>query len=125
MLGVRLPHADRVADPHLRQAPHLRDLSRCHRGPANRLAVVEHVDRGDLPLGIRPEPKSISDGHGSREHANVRDLLAGPPALDLEDAAGDRAVDVPFAGRQKLRDACHQRIDARAGDRRAEEHRMH
>src|SRR5947208_2873696 len=91
------------------------------RGRSTPTGVVEHVDRGDLPLGIRPEPKSISDGHGSREHANVRDLLAGPPALDLEDAAGDRAVDVPFAGRQKLRDACHQRIDARAGDRRAEE----
>ncbi len=121
----RLQTADRVADPDLAQAPERSDLARGHRRAPNARAVVEDADGRHLAVGLLAELHAIPDSNRARVHADVRDLLSAGASFDLEDGARDRAVDVAFGRRQQLRDAGPQHIDARSGDRRAEEHRMH
>ena len=112
--------ADRVSDLDLGQAPELRDLAGGHRRPLDaRSAVLEDPDCRDLLLG---EP--VSRLHGAGEHPDVGDLLPGRAALDLEDASGDGPVAVARRGGQQLGDPAHQRLDAVAGSRRAEEDRI-
>ncbi len=92
--------------------------------------AVEDADRRHLRFlvlfeAIAAEAQPVAHVDRPREQADVRDLLAGRTAFDLEDGRRDGAVGVARGGRQQLGDACRQCIDARAGDRRAEEDRMH
>jgi hypothetical protein len=56
---------------------------------------------------------------------DVGDLLPGRATLDLEDGPRDGAAGVAVGRRQQLGDPGGQRPHAGAGDRRAEEHRVH
>jgi len=73
-------------------------------------------------LPSRPPPNRSR----SRVHPYVRDLLPGVAALDLEDGAGHGIVGTrsTVLGGQQIPDARHEFADARAGRRRAEEHRV-
>ena len=124
MLRVRTPYADGIADPDLGQAPELPDLTRAHGRAADAGTLVEDADGGHLALAVLRDPQPVSRSHRAGEHPDVRDLLAGGTALDLEDAARDRAVGIAFPRGQQLGDAGSERIDTRSGDRRAEEHGM-
>src|SRR5439155_23547976 len=84
MLRVRTPYADGIADPDLGQAPELPDLTRAHGRAADAGTLVEDADGGHLALLRDPQP--VSRSHRAGEHPDVRDLLAGGIALDLEDA---------------------------------------
>ena len=67
----------------------------------------------------------VARSHRPREHPYVGDLLAGRGAFDLEDGTRDGTLGVTHGGRQELRDAGHQRLDACSGDRRPEEDGVH
>ena len=83
---------DRVADLDSRQARQPGDLAGGHLIAACRGAVGEDADRGYLAVAVAAEPHAIPGRDRAGEHADVRDLVTGGPAFDLEDTAGDRAV---------------------------------
>ncbi len=95
-----------------------------NESPLNGRAPVEDAEGGHLAL-VLADLQTISHAQRAREHADIGDPLARLAPLDLEDGARRRAVGVPFDSGQQLRDAAHQRVHAGAGDRRAEEHRVH
>jgi hypothetical protein len=111
--------ADRVADPHAGQAPHLGDPARGHVRPAIQAPVVEDRDRRDLVVGdLGPGPQR------PREEPHVGDLLAGRAALHLEHRPGQRAVRVLPGGREQLGDAPAELGHPGAGNGRAEVDRV-
>ena len=116
---------DPVADPDRAKAPELPDRARRDRRTLRDSPPLEDRDRRHLVLEIGPEPKQVPRADGSREHADVRDLLTVRPSVDLEDGPGDGAVRVACSDRQQLRDRGEQRLDPRTGDRRPEEDRVH
>ena len=76
----------------------------------------------------RPSPSGTPVAHAqrAREQPHVRDLLARRAALDLEHGARDAARPAsPRGRRQQLGDRRRSAVHARAGDGRAEEHRVH
>jgi hypothetical protein len=118
-------HADRVADPDLGQAPQLADLAHRDRVLPHVRAAVKDAERGHLLLPAVAEPHPVPGPHPAGEHADVGDLLACRPPLDLEHPPRGRAAGVPPGRRQQPGDAAHQRAHARPGQRRPEEHRVH
>ena len=105
---------DRVADAHPAEAAQLRDLARPHFTAADERAVGEDVETGD-DVAEHPIPQV----HGPGQHAHVGDPLARVAAFDLEHRALLRAA--LRGGGQQPGDAGGEVLDARAGDRRAEE----
>src|SRR5919198_1086342 len=77
IVGGRPRRADGVADLDVAEPPELADLARGDRGTLHRRAMVEHADRGDLPLAVPTQVQPVSRSQGPREHADVGDLLAG------------------------------------------------
>jgi hypothetical protein len=117
--------ADHVADLDGAQPPDLGDLPGGDgRAPDGR-AAVEHADGGDPPLRASWEGQPVPDADRAREHPHVGDLLTGRSPFDLVHRARHRAVGAALGRRQQLGDPGQQRLDAGAGDRRAEEHRVH
>ena len=91
-------------------------------GRRRRMAVIF------APHARRARPAKVSRSRArtrAREHAHVRDLLPGRTALDLEHRARDGPIGVALGGGQQLGDPGAQRVDAGAGDRRAEVDRVH
>jgi hypothetical protein len=117
--------ADRVADAHALEAAQAGDLARPDRRALLGAAPVEDADGGDLGLVVAGEPQALARAQRAREHAHVGELLAARPAFHLEHGARGRAVDVAVGGGQQGADPGRQRLDARAGDGRAEVDGMH
>jgi hypothetical protein len=120
-----LRRADRIADLDVAKAPKLRDLARGHGRARKRVAAVEDANRGHLALALVAEAKPVARVHGPREHPDVRDLLAGRPADDLEHASRDRPGGGASRRGQQPRDPGHDRLDAGPCERRAGEDGMH
>ena len=119
--------AERVADPDAGQAPQLADLAGATR-PAR--STTPPCSKTPIPVTLRclvtADREPVADPDGPAEHPDVRDLLPGRAALDLEDACRRRGLRGrrrrPAAGRSMPFD---QRVDPGSGDRGAEEHRVH
>jgi hypothetical protein len=82
-------------------------------------------DRRDLAFETAAEGQPIAGGNHPRDHPDVRDLLAAPPAFDLEDRPRCRAIGIAFRCRQQLSDPGHKGLYARTSERRTEEDRVH
>src|ERR1700735_646738 len=85
---------DPIADPDLAETPELADLARRHGSTPHRGSGLEDGHGSHLVRQVGAEPQPVASVHGSREHANVSDLLAAAVTLDLEDAARDGTVRV-------------------------------
>ena len=117
--------AEGVADADGGQTPQFPDLPGGDAGPGSGRAAPEDADRGDPPLLVTAEAQPVPGPYGAREHPGVSNLLPGRAPLDLEDHSRDRPVRVAPGGRQEFPQPAGQRADARAGDGRAAEHRVH
>jgi hypothetical protein len=113
--------ADRVAHPNVGEAPQLADLAGAHRVAPHPGAVLEDADRRHLVGSI---VDSVAGVQRAGDHAHVRDLLAGGPALDLENRAADRPVSISGGDRQQLDQPVHQLGDTGAGGGRPGVHRV-
>ena len=112
--------ADRIADPDRTETPDLGDLAGDGLGSAGGRAPVEDLDGGD---GVLADAVAHSDRAAEQSHE--RHPLPGRTAVDLEGGAGQRPGGVAGGRGQQLGDARGEAVDARAGDRGAEEHGMH
>ena len=84
-------------------SPHTLPIRPAATDVAGTVAAVEDADRGDLALAVAAQREPVAGAHRPGEHPDVRDLLAGRAALDLEDGARDRAVGVALAPRAAAR----------------------
>ena len=116
----RARNPEGIADPHVAQAPDLRDLSRSDGLPLNDRRALESGQRRHLLVS-----ESIPHANRPGEEPRVRDLVAGVVALDLEHGRGERAVLAPRLGGQQLRDTRHQLLKAEPAQCRARKGGMH
>ena len=80
--------------------------------PCSKTPIAGDLASSSAPTASRSRTRTVPD-----EHPDVRDLLAGRPALDLEHAAGRRRPSrSPSARRQQVGDPGHERVDPGAGD---------
>jgi hypothetical protein len=95
---VRLP--DPIPDLGLGQTPEHADLAGADSLPLDRRPSLEDSNRGHLVVEAGCEVEPVAHMHGSREDADVGDLLRSGAAFDLEDTAGQGSVRVTVRGRQ-------------------------
>jgi len=116
---------DHVADLDFGQTRQPGDLARAYLIAACRGAVGEDADRRYLAFAAVAEPHPIPGRDRAREHADISDLVAREPALDLENAAAYRPACVLSRRGQHPGELVQQEIDARAGDGGPEVDRVH
>ena len=85
----------------------------------------QHAQPGDAPVAAWAVGHLLPGAQRPGEHPDVGDLLAGRPALDLEDGPCGRGAGVAARGRQELCQPGRQAVQARPGDSRAEVDRVH
>ena len=91
---------DSIPDPGLGKTPEPADLAGADSLPLDCRPSLEDSNRRHLVVGAGSELEPIAQMHGSREHADVGDLLRSAAAFDLEDTAGQGSVRVTVRGRQ-------------------------
>jgi hypothetical protein len=111
---------DRVADPDPTQPPDLGDFAADGTGSADCRTALEHLDTRH-----RVVAHTVTHAERAAEQPHVGNPLASRTSVDLEDRARERAVRSTPGGGHQLGDPLGEGVDTCAGDRRAEEHRVH
>jgi len=110
LAGWWLAHG--ITDTDRAQTTHRPHLTRPKDVTSRRTGRRKDLDRGRLGLLPSPDPDALARLEGSCKQADVCHAFSRRRSLDLEHAAGQRAIRVADSGPQEPVEAVEQRIHA-------------